>query len=119
MADRIRERKEALLDHLTARLYGEDARPRRHAPPRADTTEDRPHVSPERLCGNCARWSPFKHGDEHGYCHAGFEAHGAPRYSTPEPYPHTSRGSRCWAYGGKGWQGRKAGGPGPEPDAEP
>ena len=88
-----------------ADVYGPDALPRRHAPPSEQVPEERPHVSPVQVCGGCSRWSPDFPGAEGGSCSAGFKAHGLPPFP-PEfgTLPVTSRGSRCWAWGGKGWR---------------
>lgn len=85
-------------------VYGPDALPRKHAPPPEQAPEDRPHVSPMKLCGGCARWSPDVPGAEGGSCSAGWAAHDLPPMPELGPFPVTSRGSRCWAWGGKGWR---------------
>lgn len=85
-------------------LYGADALPRRHAPPPEQPPEDRPYASPVKLCGGCARWSPDAPGAEGGGCSAGWAAHDLPPMPELGPLPVTSRGSRCWAWGGKGWR---------------
>lgn len=127
VARRVRSAKPALLEHFArasgapeqvissprrpglpawegrADLYGADAGPRLHAPPPEQAPEDRPHASPVKLCGGCARWSPTHTGAEGGSCSAGWKAHGL----APIPgmdLPETSRGSRCWAWGGQGWR---------------
>lgn len=85
-------------------VYGADAGHRRHAPPRQDAPEDRPHASPLKVCGGCARWTPDGPGAEGGSCSAGWAAHDLPPMPELGPHPVTSRGSRCWAYGGRGWR---------------
>lgn len=85
-------------------LYGPDALPRKHAPPPELPPEDRPHASPLRLCGGCQLWTPHAPGSEMGYCSAGWEAQGLRPYYPGAKAPETSRGSRCWAWGGKGWR---------------
>jgi hypothetical protein len=130
VARRVRSAKPALLEHFARaaegpelapppvlprrpglpgwqgdpELYGADALPRRHAPPPKQPTEDRPHASPVKLCGGCARWSPDAPGAEGGGCSAGWAAHDLPPMPELGPLPVTSRGSRCWAWGGKGWR---------------
>lgn len=86
-------------------VYGRDALPRRHAPPSSTAPEERPGVNPLEVCGGCSRWTPDSEGAEGGTCSAGFKAHGLPPFP-PEfgTLPVTSRGSRCWAWGGKGWR---------------
>ena len=85
-------------------VYGVDALPRRHAPPASEAPEDRPHVSPVQVCGGCSRWTADAPGAEGGSCSAGWKAHNLPPCPELGPYPVTSRGSRCWAWGGKGWR---------------
>lgn len=87
-----------------AEVYGPDAAPRRHAPPSEQVPEDRPHVSPAQVCGGCSRWTPDAPGTEGGSCSAGWKAHNLPPCPEIGPFPVTSRGSRCWAWGGKGWR---------------
>lgn len=86
-------------------LYGLDALPRRHVPPATEPPEDRPDASPFRLCGGCARWQAEHSGAEMGECAAGWNAHGLPQVLDMR-LPSTSRGSRCWASQGRGWQPR-------------
>lgn len=127
VARRIRSAKLALLEHFAraaqgpdgdtlsprrsglpawegaAEVYGPDALPRRHAPPSAAAPPDRPHVRPEQVCGGCLRWTPTHLGAEGGSCAAGWAAHDLAPIAGME-LPETSRGSRCWAWGGKGWR---------------
>ncbi|SEJ70113.1 hypothetical protein SAMN04488058_1155 [Deinococcus reticulitermitis] len=130
IARRVRSAKPALLEHFaraaegetgggslsparrpglpewegSPEVYGADALPRKHAPPPEQAPEDRPHVRADRVCGGCSRWAPDAPGAEGGSCSAGWAAHDLPPMPDLGPLPVTSRGSRCWAWGGKGWR---------------
>ena len=93
----------AELTGLSSTPSGQNAQPHLPTSPPTEAPPDRPFARPDQLCGDCARWTPYREGSAGGWCSAGFAAHDMAPVEGSD-LPETSRGSRCWAWDGRGWR---------------